>query len=226
MRKRKTNILLAASAICMLSALPACSGQSGDSFSERNYEHIDYVSSIEKEDCYLCGGRTDHEASAYWGQDNVGLVDVNTFDAVQIEINRYDNNGQLIEEATGSMRMGMCSIGEATASVMSDVDRGYAHIDITPSGNGINADAIGAYLCEDCLDAFASNFFEHDDPPEVAVVNFSTRELRPLEESCPWFTFDNYLVDCTFEDTGKIDLQITYRPVRYQETQQEANLLG
>lgn len=209
--------MIAASAICMLSALPACSEQSGDSFSERSYEHIDYVSSIEKEDCYLCGDRTDHEISLYLGQDNVGLVNMNTFDMLLVEINRYDRDGQLIEEATGTMQMGMCSLGEVRAYTMTSVDRGYSHIDITPSGAGIDADAVGLYLCEDCLDAFASNYFEHDTPPEVAVINFATRELRPLEDSCPWFTFDNYLVDCTFEDTGKIDLRITYRPVRYHE---------
>lgn len=68
---------------------------------------------------------------------------------------------------------------------MTDVDRGYSHVDIQLSGNGVDAEAIGVFLCQECLDTFAKLYFEDDNPPEISVINFATRELRPLVETCP-----------------------------------------
>lgn len=59
-------------------------------------------------------------------------------------------------------------------------------------------------------------YFEDETPVEIAVVNFAAREIRPLVASCPWFTFDNYAVDCDFEEGGKIGLLIDYCPPRFQ----------
>ena len=41
----------------------------------KDYEHIDYISNIVSEECYVCGDNGDTLASAYWGEDNVGLID-------------------------------------------------------------------------------------------------------------------------------------------------------
>lgn len=78
-----------------LLTLSACSGQNENSFENRSYEHINFTSLIEKEDCYLCGDRPNQEISSYLGQDNVGLVNMNTFDVLLVEINRYDPNSGL-----------------------------------------------------------------------------------------------------------------------------------
>ena len=40
------------------------------------YIHIDYVSRITSEDCFLCGG----DGAQPWGEDNVGILDLNTFE--------------------------------------------------------------------------------------------------------------------------------------------------
>lgn len=71
------------------------------------------------------------------------------------------------------------------------------------------------------FDDFFSYYFGYDTLPEIAIINFATHEIRPLVNSCPWLTFDNYLVACTFEDTGNMNLRITYLPVRYQEQAEE-----
>ena len=39
----------------------------------KDYEHIDYISNIATEECYVCGKNRNTLASAYWGEDNVGL---------------------------------------------------------------------------------------------------------------------------------------------------------
>ena len=200
MEKKKAVVLFSAGLLCL--ACAACAGQT---------ERAALTSSIEREACRLCG--EDPELSAWWGQDNIGLVDLNTFDVLPVEINRYGRDGRLIEEATGVMQTVLCGVGDADAFLWLDVDRGYAHADIDPRGRGIGADTLGTWLCGDCLDAY---FPDQETPAEIAVVNFATRELRPLTESCTWFALDNYLVDCAISETGAIGLRITYRPMRYE----------
>lgn len=205
--------------LILLILLTGCSQQESkqQETPKRSYEHISFVSSITADDCLLCGSTSDHEISQYVGQDNLGLVDVNSFDIALIEINRYSKEGILIEEAAGYMRMGLMQVGDCRVSAMSDVDRGYSHISITPSGTGISPDSISDFLCQDCLDSFSKQYFEDETPPEIAIINFSTKEIRPLVKSCPWFTFGSFCVDCRFEEDGDIDLGIYYRPIRYQE---------
>ena len=54
-------------------------------------------------------------------------------------------------------------------------------------------------------------------PSEVAVINFSTKTLRPLLKSCPWYAEDNYSVMCDYNEEGRIDLTVHYAPPRFSE---------
>lgn len=209
------NKLLPPLALALALFLSACSGQKAASASSRSYEHIDFVSAIEKENCQLCG--EEGSLAAYWGQDNLGLVSVNTFEVLPVSINTYDWDGTQIKEAQGVFLSGGGHLGESIVHTFTDPDRGDSHVDIQDVGGSVDPEAIGNYLCKDCLDAFAGRYFEDDGPPEVAVVNFKTRELRPLVRSCPWFTFDNFAVSCDFQEDGSISLLFYYCPPRFQE---------
>lgn len=202
-------------AISFLIILSACA-QPQNNRMQRTYQHIDFTSTIEKEDCYLCGDSTDNEFAPYWGQDNLGLVNMNTFEVLRVEINTYDMYGVQLEEARGVCLTGGGYLGESLIHIFTDPDRGYSHITVYNEEQTIDPEAIGTFLCQDCLDAFASHYFEDETPSEIAVVNFAAREIHPLVSSCPWFTFDNYAVDCDFEEGGKIGLLIDYCPPRFQ----------
>lgn len=208
MKKRLLMLLLSA---LLLTACAMEQTGRGDT------EEADYTSAIEQKDCRLCGDAAESGVGEYRGQDNVGLINMNTFDVGCIEINRYGWDGQLIEEATGIFTSRGFALGETQVHTWTDVDRGYSHVDVTPSGDGIDTEAISALLCEDCLDAFTGHAAFEEETAEVAVISFESMELRPLEPSWPWFGMDNYLVDCTFKDDGGIDLYIVYRPIRYHE---------
>lgn len=212
MKTRKTLLF----GIIVLMSLTACSDNGKKSVPERGHEHIVYLSAIEKEDCLVCSDSVDHEISTYIGQNNIGLVDVNTFEVLPVKINRYDMVGQLIEEPTGVMQMGGGRIGTTRVSLMTDVDRGYSHAQIWADDTEIDADALVSYLCQDCLDEFSSFYFEHDTVSTIAVINFSTHTIRPLVNTCPWFSSEDYLLDCSFHNANNIDLQIIFRPVRYK----------
>lgn len=205
-------------ALSLLIFLSACAGQKAESTAQPSLEHIDFISAIEKEECYLCGNRMDTELADHWGQDNIGIINANTFEIVPIKINSYDRNGRQIKEPQGVLISSGGTLGDSLVHAFTDPDRGNSHVDIQRVGNAINPDAIGTYLCNDCLDDFASHCFEDEIPPEIAVINFVTQEIRPLVESYPWFTFDNYAVACNFQEDGTISLLIYYCPPRFQDS--------
>ena len=207
-------------AISFLIILSACTEPQSNSV-QRTYEHIDFTSTIKKEDCCLCGNRTDTDLAPYWGQDNVGIINVNTFEVMAVKINAYDWDGNQIKEAQGVAIMGGGYLGESLIHTFTDPDRGYFHITVYNEERTIDPEAIGAFLCQDCLDAFASRYFEDETPAEIAVVNFAAREIRPLVESCPWFTFDNFAVACDFQEDETISLLIYYCPPRFQTEHSE-----
>ena len=194
--------------------LTAC-GQESSDFDPADYEHPAYVSAIEQADCCLCGDRTDHILSDYWGQDNMGLVNVNTFEVFPLPINTYGPDGLQIKEAQGVAISGGMALGELRVTAFTDPDRGSSHVDIPAGGGTVDPEAIGAFLCQDCLDAFAEHIFVRDTPSEIAVVNFSTRELRPLIESCTGFGLGNFSLHCDFEEDGGIRVLIYYAPPRF-----------
>ena len=200
----------------LLLLLMGCGQEEPSTIDLSDYEHPDLVSSISKEECFLCGNRDDHALSTYWGQDNVGLIIVNTFEVLPISINKYDLDGQQVKEPQGVLIHEGIATGERDLHAWTDPDRGNSRVDISP-GEAIDPEAINAFLCQSCLDTFGGHYYVRDTPPEIAVVNFSTRELLPLVETCPWFTFDNFAVDVDFQDDGGFDLLIYSAPPRCQD---------
>ena len=196
--------------------LSAC-GQERSGIDPADYEHPAYTSSIDKAECYLCGERTDCTLSAYWGQENVGLLDLNTFEVLSLPINTYGPDGQHIKKPQGAAMFTCAGLGEIHVTAFTDPDRGSSRVDIPERGE-IDPEAIGSHLCQDCLDTFGAQFFVRDEPSEIAVVDFATRDLRPLVASCLGFGFDVFSVDCDYETDGSINLLVYYSPPRFQGT--------
>ena len=184
---------------------------------ERTYEHVQFASKITVETCAICGEHPDVPWQWYMGQDNVAVVDVNTFDFTYIEINRYNPDGTQIMEPAGYMKMAGGKIGAHQISGMVDPDLGMARLNGTLSGEPIDASTIETFLCQSCLDEFASHYYKHDEVYSLAVFNFAAKTLRPLVESTPWYAADNYSVDFHYEDDGKIDIVVYYCPPRFAE---------
>ena len=202
--------------LVFLLLLTACSNGEQPSISKKEYEHIPYVSDLSQEECFVCGENPNHPISSYWGEDNVGILNLNTFEVLYIEINRYDDNGQLIEETAGYMQMHSMSNGESYVHSSDNPDRGLSHIQIQGDRKPVDAKAIQSFLCQTCLDKINDMYFGDYPPEEYAVVNFSDKSIRPLIKNTTWFTFGNFDVDCDFEENGNIDLLIHYCPPRYK----------
>lgn len=194
-------------ALCMLLAL-YCIAAVDLAKAAEDYEHNDFISNTPREECFLCGS-----SNAHWGEDNVGILNLNTFELLYIEINRYDDHGQRIEKPAGYMQLdGIFKVNAYTFP-----DRGYSQVRITDVQYAVDREIIQNRLCQTCLDAFNSMYFFGNAPAEYAVVNFADRVFRPLIKCYPWFLAGNFGVDCEFGDNSTIDLLIHYSPNRYAD---------
>lgn len=181
----------------------------------KEYEHIDYVSNITQEECFVCGTNNGY---SYWGEDNVGIVNLNTFELLYLEINRYDDYGNLIEEPAGYMSSVGLSDKEADsyAHAYCFPDNAYASVQITGVQYDIDREMIQSKLCQTCLKSINDLWFTDQPPAEYAVISFEDRTIQPLLNAHPWFAAGNYGVDCEFKTDGDIDPLIHYCPNRYE----------
>lgn len=98
---------------------------------------LEYTSKIKTEDCALCNQAGNTLLPIYAGQNNLGIICINTFDMSPISINRYDDYGNLIEEPSKSTSMNHDNFGEGrmTTSITPNTDRGYANIHVSFSND-------------------------------------------------------------------------------------------
>ena len=185
----------------------------------KEYEHLDYVSIITEAECYVCGDGSDFIVSAHWGEDNVGIVNLNTFEMMRLEINRYDEHGELIEETAGYMTSIGLNDKEADTYAHAYVfpDNAYATLQITGVQYDIDRDLIQNKLCQTCLDSINSLWFTTQPPAEYAVISFEDKTIQPLLNAHPWFSAGNYGIDCEFKENGAIDLLVHFCPNRYKK---------
>ena len=199
--------------IALMLLLTACAAPATSKPASTEYVHTPYVSTITAEECFICSESKATPTGLYWGEDNVGLLDLNTFEVLRIEINRYEN-GKLIETPSGFMQTTGMNSGGVYATT--DPDRGYAHVRISGANGAIDTTSIQSHLCQTCLDEINGMYFGDYPPEAYAIVNFTDKTIRPLIQNTTFFGSGNYGVDCEFEDDGNIDLLIFYCPPRYQ----------
>lgn len=182
------------------------------------YEHIDFVSTITQEDCFVCGNSTKDPMSLHWGEDNVAIVNLNSFEVLRLEINRYGDHGELIEEAAGYMQTSSLidDENESYAHAYTFPDNGYANVNLTGVQYAIDRDSIQGHLCQSCLDNINELWFGEEPPAEYGILSFADRTIRPLITCTTGFGMGDFYVDCDFEDGGKTDLLIFYCPPRYK----------
>lgn len=185
-------------------------------------DEIIYTSETPPEDCVLCGDGTKMFLSPYWGQNNVGIVSLNTFEGIPLEINRYAIDGTLIEENTGYMTMQGFQAREDSfrCSASIHVDRGYATCSLNLyQDETLDPEQAASYLCENCLNEVMEDYAK--DGVGVGLIHFETKELCVLGERYIGFGMDDFYISCTFpekrtEDGSRtIRLVVFYAPLRY-----------
>lgn len=186
--------------------------------SDVRQESATYISKVSSEGCYLCGDPTDSPLHPYWGQNNIGIVSLNTSALMPVEINRYDIESDLLEKRTGRLtsRSFRQQEGGFSAHMMEDDVDGSV---LLFGDESLDVEQAGSFLCEDCLNTLMSRI--HKTGFGVGLVNFETKELVVFQENTVGFGMGGFRISCTFSDsdkranTWKIDLLIFYVPLQY-----------
>lgn len=199
MKKRILSLMLI---LCLLAGCEA----------EKQKEPVRCVAA---EDCVLCT-KTGAEP---WGQNNVGLVSLNTFAMAPLEINRYDREGKLIEKSTGTftMRTVREQEGGFCAAVVENSDFGYATVTVTLGDDKVmDRKKAAAYLCESCLTNIMPG--EGEEMLGLGVINFATGKIKVFDRKIIGFGAGDFYLHCDWEEEGeKVELLIFYCPLRYEE---------
>lgn len=202
-------------AICMFFTLLLLAHiAASDTEKPEEYEHIDYVSEITSEQCFVCGYNSD---SAHWGEDNVAILNLNCFEMLRLEINRYDDNEQQIEEPFGYYIRDGLYRNDTYINSRSYPDRGYATAEITSLDYKIDREMIQKMLCQTCLDEFNGEWFFGEPLAEFALISLKDRTIHPLLSTRPWIAVGNFGVDCEYESDGDIDILVHNIEYRYGE---------
>lgn len=198
--------------VALMILLTACAAPAASEPVSSEYVHTPYVSTITVAECFVCGAAQNPQ---YWGEDNVGVLNLNTFELLRIEINRYEGS-QLVETPAGVLQTSGMTCGKSTVHATTDPDRGYSHVQIKGELQPIDAAAIQSRLCQTCLDKINGMYFGDHPPREYAIVNFADRTIRPLVLNTTFFGSGNYAADCEYKADGSIDLLVFYCPPRFK----------
>lgn len=184
---------------------------------------LEYTSKNKTEDCALCSQVGNTLLPIYVGQNNLGIICINTFDLSPISINRYDDYGNLIEESAKSTSMNHNSFGEGrmVTSISPNTDRGYANIQVSfTDDRRINSKNVESLLCQNCLNTILSQTW--DTPYGIGIINFETLEVKLFEESVSGFSFGDYYIHADHRENNddsestELNLLVFYCPERYK----------
>ena len=197
-------------------------GQSADSNGVIASAKMPYSSDTTTKDCYLCGGGIENLIPSYWGQNNIALISLNTFEIKPLEINRYDRtDGRLIEEYAGVVSFGGSGSKDDGfgASLLQNYDRGYAtgHVDFYDD-EVLDASKVAGFLCEGCLNKILPS--QIDRCFGVGAINLATKEVCVFEEHIGGFGLGDFYIACGLQgqdgDTHRMNLLIFYCPIRFE----------
>lgn len=199
--------------------------KTGNISEETNEEPLShYMSDIKPRDCLLCGDGEGTLLPLYRGQKNLGIISLHTCDMVPVTINRYDDFGNIIEEAENGTSSHFTNTGKDgfTAWVSADTNRGYANGRLSFKKNGVlDTEKAASNLCPVCLNRIVEGCWD-DKPYSIGVIDFDTGDMRLFEERVTAFTFGDYYISCgqrenDEKDYQSINLLIFYCPKRYPD---------
>lgn len=189
-------------------------------------EPIRYESDTLKTECKLCNGGKDTLLEIYFGQENIGIISLNSFEVNYMEMNPYDDDGNLLTKTDSYGSTQRCSHGknEFSTYISENIDRGFASGSITLRGDeNMDLKKAASFLCEDCLNEIMKSCWKEENTYGVGVINFKTKEIRLLEPQVRAFTIgDFYFTYGTEkqesqdeEESKKIEFLTFYCPGRY-----------
>ena len=215
--KQNTSVLLVLFTVLFL--IVSLTGCTSDDPAQSDGKDIGNATSA---DCALCGDNGKDAFPSLWGQDNIALVSLSSFDVQLIEINQFDAEGKLREEYAGVVsfagREG--KDGGFSAHLLVNYDRGYATGAVELNNDAVfDYEKVSSSLCEDCLKKL--EFHRAENCTGVAAIDLQAKEIRVFEKDYNGFGLGDFYLDFNFEKSpdgeDQMNLLILYCPVRYEK---------
>lgn len=181
-----------------------------------------YETDVLECDCYLCGTNPDSPMAPYWGQANLGLLNLNTLVCEMFPVNHYDENQDLIAAAVRyASTVTYRGSSDAGSTFRSDTNtnRGFLSISISLNENSVlNLDHIMPHFCTNCLTLIMNDYTYADNKPHVAIVDFQNRQIKPLDRTVSYYLYGDYRINSVYkEKSHSIYLNAFYCPERFTE---------
>ena len=178
-------------------------------------------SSINKDNCYICGTPAGGLLEYYYKFDSVGIIHWADMSVIDTHLWEYDNeSGKHLNVADTAFGKGYGSV-----CVTSQPDRGIAEAEIALREKDVmDYCSLKDKLCQDCLakiygfyeDQINSGNDEYLESTGYSLIDFTTGELYTLSDPRRGYSIRDYIVRYEFEEKGgkRIKLLICYAPVR------------
>lgn len=174
--------------------------QSGTWEVKNELEEIEAYSDIQKEICSLCN---DNILDIYQEADGLGIIHLSEWAVIDLEIGLNSTNEQRYTKVSTNI------IGKSTFRMITTPARRLCEIEVGLNMiNQINTDKMAEFLCKECIGKILD-----DNIYEFALINFQTKEIKPLEDRVKSFFVDDYHIYC---DWGEDEVKIiaVYAPFR------------
>lgn len=156
----------------------------------------DYSFAVPAEQCAVCGTCPQLAISALWGHENIAFLDLNTFDVLELPINRYAPRGPLLEQPAGFSAVVSANLGGASLTFLAAPDRGMASGWLEWQAPArLCPQQAGQFLCEACLRALTGDAAE-EMPLALAAVHLGERRIVPLSGAGGLLQMGDFFLHC------------------------------
>lgn len=188
-----------------------------------------YETAVLASDCYLCGDNPDSPMAPFWGQANLGLLNLNTMDFLVLELNRYDENGEWLQTLDRySHHRGHFGDKDAGSTANYDLyrNRGYMALSLSLNDNStLNIANLKGRFCTDCCTSIINSYRYDEKHWDTALVSFEERKIYVLENNgtTSWSRGDYHLSFDYREAVDNLHIKGFYIPNRFSELGYDEN---
>lgn len=211
-------------------------GKDIDVKTKKEEVQIEANSSVNAEDCYICGNSKDSQMSYYGKFDSIGVIHWNGMEIVDTDVRSYDEAGNELFGQNGvSIRRSNFGDGYGSVSVNGTPNRGFSQINVYyKDKDKMDFNQAGQKICQNCLDQ-AIKIYEdqinYGKDGSIAttgycLVDFTTRKLYTLSDPYRSYFIRDYFITYDVKEglegaENRIEILIVYAPERKRETNEK-----
>lgn len=195
-------------------------------YDHRTEYRTEVKSSVEQEDCFLCGSNS--LISYYEKKDSIGVIHWNSGTVTDTEVGEYGNEREELSGQGVSTKINSFGAPYGSLMISAMSDRRISEVTVHyEDADKAAPDALEELLCRDCLEQVSEFYADRKDQGDAGciaakgycLVDFQTMQLYTLSDPPREYFIRDYHVEYEIkedsEDAGnRIRIQIFYVPER------------